>query len=109
MVGALLEIWGCHYDKTREPPWRAMEMRTPFGGCVSGQFTTMFSMIYVIEGKSRNVRLLSQKGAGRSPEDRSLQSKGAAVGGDLRKRHLRPRWGLGFLRGALIQSQNQIS
>ena len=29
MVGALLEIWGCHYDKTREPPWRAMEMRTP--------------------------------------------------------------------------------
>ena len=81
----------------------------PFGGCVSGQFTTMFSMIYVIEGKSRNVRLLSQKGAGRSPEDRSLQSKGAAVGGDLRKRHLRPRWGLGFLRGALIQSQNQIS
>ena len=64
MVGAILEIWGCHYDKTREPPWRAMEMRTPFGGCVSGQFTTMFSMIYVIEGKSRNAGSFLRKELG---------------------------------------------
>ena len=28
-VGALLEIWGRHYDKTREPPWRAGEKRHP--------------------------------------------------------------------------------
>ena len=29
LVGALLEIWGRHYDKTREPPWRAGEKRHP--------------------------------------------------------------------------------
>ena len=28
-VGVLLEIWGRHYDKTREPPWRAGEKRHP--------------------------------------------------------------------------------
>ena len=29
LVGAPSEIWGCHYDKTIQPPLRAMEKSVP--------------------------------------------------------------------------------
>ena len=42
-------------------------------------------------------------------EDRSLLCKGAAERRHFTEESFRPLRGLGFLRGALIQSQNQIS
>ena len=74
-----------------------------------GQFSRMFSTIYAAEKKSRNAGSFHRKELPDRAEDRSLLCKGAAERRHFTEESFRPLRGLGFLRGALIQPQNQIS
>ena len=61
LVGVLKIIKGRHYDKTREPPWRAMEKRHPLWWLrhhlfpVQGALWTLNSVPHNSTGKRREV------------------------------------------------------
>ena len=78
---------------------RRSRIRGATGG---GQFSRMFSTIYAAERKSRNAGSFHWKELGGALRNTEYMTRSFMC-------HIRPLRGRGFLRGALIQPQNQIS